>query len=209
MNKNIILIFLCLFKISLFTGFIYYRPMSKKSIDFGEDVCYYEDISDNSKLMYVKGCPSGKHCNPVGDTNSEYNIRTCQPAYHSSVKRNIGENCDEGLYECDDSLECTSAKCVDPNPASPPICTTITKISSGGNECITESEQIRDIGILCQYSDTSDVITYIHHSSPNSCKRLTIAEAPSGNYYIKSKELVDRLYSIEDGLFVEESSNEY
>ena len=209
MNKHIILIFLWLFKISLFTShFIYYRPMSKKSIDFGEDVCYYEDISDNSKLNYVKGCPNGKRCLPVGNTDSEYNIHTCQPVY-SRLKRKIGENCDEGLYECDDSLECTSAKCVDPNPASPPICTTITKISSGGNECITESEQIRDIGILCQYSDTSDVITYIHHSSPNSCKRLTIAEAPSGNYYIKSKELVDRLYSIEDGLFVEESSNEY
>ena len=213
MNKNIILIFLCLFKISLFTDyFTYYRPMSKKSIDFGEDVCYYEDISDNSKLMYVKGCPSGKHCYPVGGTNSEYNIRTCQPVYSSSLKRKIGENCDDGLYECDDSLECnTSGKCIDPYHDSSGGCTTITKEVSGeADECITDPEQIRNIGIICV--EPSDEIIYIHHSSPNSlkiCKKLTIEETSSGNYYIKYIELVDGYYSIQDGDYVEESSNEY
>ena len=212
MNKNIILIFLCLFKISLFTSFTYYRPMSKKSIDFGEDVCYYEDISDNSKLMYVKGCPSGKHCIPVEATDSDYNIHTCQPIY-SSLKRKSGENCDEELYECLDSLECTSGKCTAPSPASPSGCTTISKIIGSEAECITDSEQIRNIGILCynQESVTSEIINYIHHSSPNLCKRLSIAQnpGPSAQYYIKYKELVDGYYSIGDGLFVEKDSNDF
>ena len=217
MNKNIILIFLCLFKISLFIdNFVYYRPMSKKSIDFGEDVCYYEDISDNSKLMYVKGCPSGKHCYSVGGTNSEYNIRTCQPAY-SSLKRKIGENCDERLYECEDSLVCTSGKCVASSPAASDECTTIRKEVSGETPtCITEAEQITRIGILCRdkESDTSSEILYYHLSSPNSlkiCKKLIIAEkeSVSGNYYIKSQQLVDGIYSIQDGDYVEEDSNSY
>jgi len=213
MNKIIILIFLCLFKISFFTsGFIYYRPMSKKSIDFGEDVCYYEDISDNSKLMYVKGCPSGKHCNPVGDTNSEYNIRTCQPVY-SSLKRKSGENCDEELYECQDSLDCTNGKCINPSPTSSE-CTTITKTESSVTECIEDPEQIRTIGTFCQKKDseTSNEITYTHHSSPNSlkdCKKITLAQSTSGDYYIKSKELVDGYYSIQDGDYVEQNSNDY
>ena len=217
MKKNIILIFLCLFKISLFTGgFTYYRPMSKKSIDFGEDVCYYEDISDNSKLMYVKGCPSGKHCYPVGATNSEYNIHTCQPIY-SSLKRKSGENCDAQLYECLDSLDCTSGICTASSPASPGGCTTILKETvAGGTECITDSEQIRTIGIFCknQESDTSEQISYTHLSSPNSqktCKKLIIAEkeSASGEYYIKSEQLVDGYYSIQDGDYVKESSNAY
>lgn len=216
MNKNIILIFLCLFKNSLFTsGFTYYRPMSKKSIDFGEDVCYYEDISDNSKLMYVKGCPSGKHCNLVGGTNSEYNIHTCQPIY-SSLKRKSGENCDDELYECLDSLTCTSGKCTASSPASPGGCTTISKTTVAGTECIADSEQIRTIGIFCQNQDsfTSETISYIHHSSPNSlkiCKKLIITEkeSTSGEYYIKSKELVDGYYSIQDGDYVEDNSNDF
>lgn len=128
MNKYIFIL-LFLFKFSLFTDtFIYYRPMSKKSIDFGDDVCYYEDISDNSKLMYVKGCPSGKSCKFVGETdNAEYRIRKCQVDYSFS-KRKANENCDQLLFECESPLECSSGKCTNSGPIpTPDDCTTIKK----------------------------------------------------------------------------------
>lgn len=137
MNKYI-LIFLCLFKLSLFTGtFLYYSPMSKKSIDFGEEVCYYEDISDDSKLNYVKGCPSGKRCLPVLADNSEYNIHTCQP-FFSDLKRQIGEDCDANLYECTNDYDCTNGKCSigTGGAGTSPTCSTIGKKINSGQKLV-------------------------------------------------------------------------
>jgi len=179
--------------------------MSKKSIDFGDDVCYYEDISDNSKLMYVKGCPSGKKCQLVGADNTEYRIHTCQAVY-SIEKRDVNENCDSLLYECKEPLECTNGKCASTGSVSPPSsCTTITKtINSGTGTCLSDSTEIANIGNKCfsQDPDGTNRITYRHHSSPKSCKKLQIEK--NGNvYYIKSKELVDT-YSIQDGDYVDD-----
>ena len=187
----------------------YYRPMSKKSIDFGDDVCYYEDISDNSKLMYVKGCPSGKSCQLVGAENSEYRIHTCQAVY-SVQKRNVGDNCDPLLYECNSGYDCTSGKCVITG-GTPPIdgCTTITKRPSSGEEsCVTDSTEIANIGNKCysQDSEGTNEINYVHHSYPlKKCKKLEIGSVSGadGRYYIKSKELVD-YHSIQDGDYVDD-----
>jgi hypothetical protein len=179
--------------------------MSKKSIDFGDDVCYYEDISDNSKLMYVKGCPSGKKCQLVGADNTEYRIHTCQAVY-SIEKRDVNENCDSLLYECENTLECTNGKCASTGSVSPPSsCTTITKtIDSGTGSCVSDSTEITNIGNKCfsQNPDGTNRITYEHHYSSKKCKKLQIEK--NGNvYYIKSKELVD-YYSIQDGDYVDD-----
>lgn len=213
MNKYIFIL-LFLFKFSLFTDtFVYYRPMSKKSIDFGDDVCYYEDISGDSKLMYVKGCPSGKSCKFVGESaNNEYRIRTCQVDYSFS-KRKTGENCDQLLFECDSTLECTSGKCAISGSGSgstTDVCPLTKQVGTGLAECVRDATEIARIGNLCESTDTSDVTTvYTHASTSKSCKKLEITLKESGGvYYIKSKELVD-LYSIEDGQYVLENSNIY
>lgn len=209
--KNYIFIFLWLLNCHYSsTTFTYYRPMSKKSIDFGDDVCYYEDISDNSKLMYVKGCPSGKKCQPViGTDSTEYRIHTCQAVY-SIEKRDVDENCDSLLYECKEPLECTNGKCASTGSVSPPSsCTTITKTeNSGTGTCLSDSREIAEIGNKCfsQNLEPANVITYRHHSSTKSCKKLQIEK--NGNvYYIKSKELVDT-YSIQDGDYVDDEEGE-
>lgn len=173
MNKYIFIL-LFLFKFSLFTDtFIYYRPMSKKSIDFGDDVCYYEDISDNSKLMYVKGCPSGKSCKFVGETdNAEYRIRKCQVDYSFS-KRKANENCEQLLFECESPLECSSGKCTNSGPIpTPDDCTTIKKkVGSAEEVCVIDSEEIARIGNFCESTDTSNVITlYTHVGLQNHVK---------------------------------------
>ena len=214
MNKSIF-IFLYLFKLSLLTEtFIYYRPMSKKSIDFGDDVCYYEDISDNSQLKYVKGCPSGKSCQMVAtNSNDQYNIHTCQ-VIMSVSKKESGDNCDEGLYECEDDLTCSSGKCSSgAHDEDTNVCTTIKKTTGGTESCITDSTQIATIGELCfsKDSDTSNEITYTHMSpSSKVCKELQIIqkESTEGQYYIKSKKMVN-IYSIQDGNYVEQDSNEF
>ena len=213
MNKYIILIFACLFKVSIFTsGFKYYRPMSKKSIDFGEDVCYYEDISDNSKLMYVKGCPSGKTCEIVdSDDNSDYMIHVCQQPFDSISKRKSGESCDAGgLDECEQSLSCTSGTCSSTSGSTVEVCSKIGKKTGSGSEiCVNDETEINTIGNKCysQETSSSSIITYTHYISPlKICKKLTIQETSSGSgsYFIKSKELVDGFFSIQDGGYVDD-----
>ena len=201
MNK-LILIFLCFFKLSLLVELpIYYRPMSKRSIDFGDDVCYYEDISNDFKLMYVKGCPSGKSCQQVETDTEQYKIHTCQ-TFYSDLKRNPGENCDEGLYECKLDATCSSGRCSG-SSGSPDTCTTIKETPSG--TCFTEQTEIAEIGNKCFIEDTSgNQKNYIHYTTSKQCKKLNIREkeGTTGQYYIQSKELVD-YYSIEDGDYVE------
>ena len=208
MNKYIF-IFLCLLKLSSFaSAFLYYRPMSKKSIDFGEDVCYYEDISDVSNLKYVKGCPSGKRCLPVLSDTSEYHLHTCQP-YFSGLKRQIGEDCDANLYECVNDYACTNGKCSigSGSGGTSPPCTTIgKKINTGTEECITDQSQISAIGDVCETKDSyssTDTIHYTHYSKiPNYCNKLQIKPVEGSTqekYYIKTKELVKGLYSLQDG----------
>ena len=214
MNKSILIIVLCLFKISLLTDApIYYRPMSKRSIDFGDDVCYYEDISNDFKLKYVKGCPNGKSCKLVGTTSDEYKIHTCQNIYSVS-KRNSGETCDSGLYECTDPLTCTNKKCssgttVTPDPSA---CTTITKqISGGTSNCISDQTELQQAANLCEVRDTetSTTTTYTHHSSTKTCLKIEIENKPNvENKYIISKVHAE-IYSIQDGEYVVEGNNEY
>jgi hypothetical protein len=187
--------------------------MSKKTIDFGDDVCYYEDISDDSKLMYVKGCPSGTSCQPVNifgaATDHEYNINTCQTTYSVS-KREEGENCEQNLFECVDTLTCSNGKKCTSSSTSPGSsgCTTIIKtVDSGTEECVTDSDGT--IGKKCYSKETQDsqVTTYTHYSDSRGCKKLQLG-SNAGVYFIKSKELAD-LYSLEDGDYVEEGSNDY
>lgn len=209
--KKYIFIFLWLLNCHYSSSTItYYRPMSKKSIDFGDDVCYYEDISDNSKLMYVKGCPSGKSCQLVGAENSEYRIHTCQAVY-SVQKRNVGDNCDPLLYECNSGYDCTNGRCVSTDGTSPPSdsCTTIKKrLSSGEENCVTDSTEIANIGNKCytQNPDGSNGINYDHLSSSLYCKKIQLGNgATAGTYGIISKELVD-YYSIQDGDYVDDGT---
>ena len=213
MNRYI-LIFLCLFKLSLFTSSpLYYRPMSKKSIDFGDDVCYYEDISDSSKLRYVKGCPSGKSCELVrlvdDAVDKEYQLHTCQDIIDVSKKR-YGETCDNLLFECDSGLDCDASGKCSISGSSSNVCKTIEEKDSG--ECITDPSVISNIGNLC-YKKDSEAETpteYVHKGTSKVCKKLQLATKTSnvGQYYIKSKEIVDR-YSVQDGDYVEENSNQY
>ena len=216
MNKYIIFIFICLSEISLFNSSIYYRPMSKSSIDFGQDVCYYQDISDNSNLMYVKGCQNGKSCKRVENSNSEYDIKTCQPPASSFSKRGTNEDCDQGLYECLSNLVCNAnGKCSDtptptPTPSPDPCPSGIYQtIGNAGPDCVDDSSSV---GLLCYKKTDSQTITYQHLFNENSskkCKKLNLGQTGTntGVYEIKTKELVPSLYSIPDGEYVDDTSD--
>ena len=90
------------------------------------------------------------------------------------------------------------------------VCAKIGKSTNGATEtCVTDETEINTIGNKCysQETSTSNIITYTHYISLSKiCKKLTIQETSSGSgaYYIKSKELVDGLYSIQDGGYVDD-----
>ena len=194
--------------------------MSKKSIDFGEDVCFYEDVSNDFKLMYVKGCPSGKLCLKVESEISEYQIHTCQPSVSSFSKRQYNEACDPGLYECEENLlECKeggNGKCsyiTPPGTSTGSSCTLYQEVNGAPQVCVP-IEDISSVGLLCYKKTTTDEIKYTHYSTENaskSCKKLNIEQTGTntGVFQISSKELVAGLYSIPDGDYVDDISYNY
>ena len=70
-----------------------YRPMSKGTVNFGDDVCYYEDlITDFAYYAYVKPCEEGKKCVALVTGYWEFDILFCQE-YISEVYDNEGAIC--------------------------------------------------------------------------------------------------------------------
>lgn len=99
-KKSLILI--CLLSTYLST----YRPMTMKSFDFGEDVCYYSDVSHNFNFDYVKPCENGKKCLSLND--SPYSIKKCLD--YSYLYRTLNDDCNSD-EECPGTLICNSNKC--------------------------------------------------------------------------------------------------
>jgi len=105
MYKNIIL-FISVISVSLST----YRPMSKKTIDFGSNVCHYREYdssSSSSQIEYVKPCQEGKYCYQTESSN--YQLYTCETRPNN--KKKIGESCTTDFECADSSLECTQNTC--------------------------------------------------------------------------------------------------
>ena len=107
MIKEIIL-FLSVISVSFPT----YRPMSKRTIDFGDNICRYKEYDDisSSFIEYVKPCPEGKYCNPTEGTNN-YELSSCETLPKNEIT--INKSC-ETKFECaHPNLECsTDKKCV-------------------------------------------------------------------------------------------------
>ena len=86
--------------------------MTTSKINFGEDVCYYQEVSSDSKFAYVKPCKEGKKCVSLGI--SDYSIYACQ-AYDDEVYDNKGETCQTKDHFSDlyvnSGTDCTNYLC--------------------------------------------------------------------------------------------------
>ena len=82
--------------------------MTKKTIDFGKNICYYIDYDDggSSSIEYVRPCPKDQYCYHA--ENSDYELHTCEPILKG--RKTLGESCDTD-FECESALECSSKKC--------------------------------------------------------------------------------------------------
>lgn len=104
---KLILLFTSILSLSLST----YRPMSSRTIDFGDNICYYQEYDSGSNagssIEYVKPCPEGKHCESTEGSN--YQLHTCETL---PKNRNIFNADCSTDFECGDRLKCSSSKCV-------------------------------------------------------------------------------------------------
>ena len=105
---KLILLFTSILSLSLST----YRPMSSRTIDFGDNICYYKEYnyyySSNSFIEYVKPCPEGKYCESTEGSNN-YQLHSCEtlPKYRNTLNADCSTD-----FECDTGLKCSGSKCV-------------------------------------------------------------------------------------------------
>lgn len=91
--------------------------MTKKTMDFGDNVCHYTsyDSAYSNYIEYVKPCPEGQYCYQTESTGSmtyssnKYDVRTCELT--PEKRKSFGATC-ETDFECDSLFECSNQQCV-------------------------------------------------------------------------------------------------
>ena len=198
MNKMIIVL-INLFSFSLVTSLITYRPMSKKTIDFGEDVCYYEDKADSTGIVYVKPCQEGKRCKDLGI--SDYNIHTCVAYDNEYDNRNADcvtkDNYDSSGYG--NGIDCTGYSCQNDKCAG--TCSeTQVKNLDDSNACVA------DPGFCYEYDSSGNPDKRYTPAPGKECVRFELQSSNQKTYTTK-KLYSNDFASIEDGQFIQDSQN--
>ena len=164
MHKSI-LVFIYLFSSSLSQTYIY-KPMTKRTKDFGEEVCFFTDSSEN--IIYVKPCREGKRCENL-NLDSYYNIHSCID--YGSEYSNLEQTCvTENNYDSSsrygNGIDCTRLSCVNDKCGGTVTvtgqCTENQYRSSYSHSCVSA-----DPGICEDNSDPSNPITYTYEVNVN------------------------------------------
>lgn len=197
--RNKFLVFICLFALYSST----YKPMTQKTFDFGEGVCYYKDVSHNSNFEYVKPCESGKKCLSLSDSN--YNIKKCQEFHY--LYRTLNDPCTND-EECPGNLKCKSNKCdFDGDKPYGDYCPygKVKVYETSGYTCKEKSN-----GDKCEVTKLeSDGITEILEELYNPgyfklCGLIDLQQKNSGGLYYKKTVSSSFYGSVADGSFVED-----
>ena len=209
MNKAILLFgFIFAFSLS------YYLPMKKKSIDFGDDICHYEDSIHSTQYTYVMGCEKGKYCAYVG---SAYDIRKCVP--YTPLIRMLGDDC-EIDFDCDNGLICTNKKCslkdnvpytnadgINFCPSGQIYNETYARDNTENNarKCINKGTDTDKCYI--RYEDSSKNVLYRNTYYPDYfkvCGEETYRLDETNHRYIRMSTKMNYIGEVEDGHFVED-----
>lgn len=199
--------FVILFSSCMAASQITYRPMTKRNMDFGEDVCYYHDISDSSNIAYVKPCEEGKRCVDLGI--SDYDIHTCV-AYDGTYD-NKDTSCVTKDNVNSNGIDCTSYSCFEGICGKTPsgTCTENQVIDyKDSGKCVEEKD-------IC-YEYKTDRTEDKHYSTVagKNCVRFTLQSSDNGKTYYDKIIYSNAIASVADGEFIkdvyqDESSLEY
>ena len=198
MHKSI-LVFIYLFSSSLS---VIYKPMTKRSKDFGEDVCRFTDISGSENIVYVKPCREGKRCESLG--TSQYSIYSCIDG--GSEYSNLDQPCVTKNNGDSNGIDCTDLSCVND------ICGgTVTVAGQCQENQVRKTDDntcVNDPGICLDNSDTSNPISYTPGVNKR-CVQFELQTTDNGKTYIDKKIYSNYIASIDDGEFIKDdrSSN--
>ena len=191
---------------------LYYRPMTKRTVNFGNDVCYYEDnAADFPFYAYVKPCEEGKKCVALDTSSSskysEFNIHICQE-YNFEVYDNEGTTCETkdshfpGLdctgYSCDSDEKCYNT-CPKDKVSYYDINDHKTKCADNPGYCLEVVEFDNSNGDVKSQKD------YYSNDGNRQCIQIELAETQktSSKYQVKKKKYAS-IASIDDGNYIEE-----
>lgn len=170
-----LLVFLCLISSSLLT----YRPMSRKTIDFGGNVCYQKEYNGVIPIEYVRPCSAGKYCHSTDSSGND--LGTCET--YTQIIKTLGETCESNI-ECDNGL----------------VCNTV----DGEKQCTLTSttpyskhDSIRNTDIF--YYCLSGKIAYSTDVSSISCNTLPSDVSNNKYLYIKESTGSSTTYKIPPG----------
>lgn len=199
MNKMIIVL-INLFSFSLLTVTeVTYRPMSKKTIDFGEDVCYYEDIADGTGFVYVKPCQEGKRCKNLGI--SDYKIHTCV-AYDNKYDNRNADCVTKDNYDSSNiygnGIDCTGYSCL--NDKCDGCSETQVQNLEDNSACVA------DPGFCFEQGSSGNPNKRYTPAPGKKCVQFELQSSNQKTYTTK-KIYSNDFASIEDGQFIDDSEN--
>ena len=181
---------------------LYYRPMSKRNENFGDDVCYYEDTAtDFPYYAYVKPCEEGKKCVDIGTNYSEFNIHFCQE-YNYEEYDNEGATCEtKDLFS---GLDCTGypcdsdSKCYDDCPSNKVSYTD----NDGSTKCIDNPGYCLEVEFNSDGSEKSRK-EYTSNDYNQHCIQIDLEETKrTDSVYQVKKQWYASIASLEDGKYI-------
>ena len=181
--------------------------MTKRTINFGDDVCSYIDIAHNSNIQYVKPCEEGKQCKDLLDNGEDYSYPSTQDpfsGYHIYTCQPYEEDYDNLDQTCEASISCTSGYYCDGTCKAARTCPAgqvFDSPSTTSTTCVNEPN-------YCEEYAYPHSLTKSYGSAVNKeCVEIELkADSNNKNYnYVKVK--YNTIASIEDGKYIKDSSD--
>ena len=180
--------------------------MTKRTINFGDDVCSYIDIAHNSNIEYVKPCEEGKKCQDLLDNGLDYSYPSTQDpfsGYHIYTCQPYEEDYDNLDQTCEASISCTSSYYCDGTCKATRTCPAgqvfDSPYSYTSTTCVNEPN-------YCEEYDYPHIPTKSYGPAVNKeCVEIELkADSNNKNYnYVKVK--YNTIASIEDGKYIKDS----
>ena len=207
MNKYNIVFVIILSACILETNSQYYMPMTKRTVEFGEEICRYEEYKDQYKsrnlITYVKPCEAGKICKQQGTTN-DYNLYACQPL--DFEYDNSGKTCqtkDNHIHDLTthtdyyaNGIDCTDESCIKGT------CGQFCPVGQVKDPQATEFTCMNDPNFCIEYDSNENPTKSYSPAKNKGCAEIELGGDTNGKNYKKKKLYSNYIASIDDGKFI-------
>lgn len=200
MNKYIIAFAILLSSCILGTYSIYYMPMTKRTINFGEEICSYDEYKDafstTNLVRYVKPCEYGKKCTLVN--SNYYNLYACKP--RDEDYDNSGKPCQTKENDnVADGIDCTQNSCIKETGTCGQYCSDgqVKDLLKNTFTCVN------DENICLEFKSDGVSLDKSYGSAKNKdCVEIELEADSNGKNYKIKKVFSNYIASINDGKFI-------